>query len=313
MRRFILSLIAATFVAFGASAHNPKAWGKMKKDVNLFLVSDLGREGCYYQQLVASLMNDMAAKVKPMAIVATGDTHHGNGVKSIDDKHWTINFENIYSLPRLKALDWYAAIGNHEYRGSTQALIDYSKVNPHWKMGGRYYTTVFKRGGTSIRLVIVDTTPMIGRYRESDKYPDAAEQDKDAQLEWLDDVLSKAKEDWIIVAGHHPIHADTKKSKIERTEMRNSINKVLRDHSNVDIYLCGHIHNFQHLRDKGCNIDYVVNTSGAESRNVRHTKRTVYCSGETGFSVLAANEKELTLYMVDKNGNVLHTLRRHKK
>ena len=313
MRRFILTLIAATFVAFGASAHNPKSWGKMKKDVNLFLVSDLGREGCYYQQLVASLMNDMAAKVKPMAIVATGDTHHGNGVKSIDDKDWKENFENIYSLPRLKALDWYAAIGNHEYRGSTQALIDYSKVNPHWKMGDRYYTTVFKRGGTSIRLVIIDTTPMIGRYRESDKYPDAAEQDKDAQLEWLDDVLSKAKEDWVIVAGHHPIHADTKKSKIERTEMRNSINKVLRDHSNVDIYLCGHIHNFQHLRDKGCNIDYVVNTSGAESRNVRHTKRTVYCSGETGFSVLAANEKELTLYMVDKNGNVLHTLRRHKK
>lgn len=313
MRRIILSFVVATLVAFGASAHNPKAWSKMKKDVNLYLVSDLGREGCHYQQLVASLMNDMAAKVKPMAIVATGDTHHGNGVKSTTDKHWTTNFTNIYSLPRLKSLDWYAAIGNHEYRGSTQALIDYSKVNPHWKMGGHHYTTVFKKGSTSIRLVVVDTTPMIERYRENEKYPDAAEQDKEAQLQWLDDVLSKAKEDWVIVAGHHPIHADTKKNKVERTDMRNSVNEVLLCHSNVDIYLCGHIHSFQHLRDKESTIDYVVNTSGSESRSVRQTKRTVYCSGETGFSVLTANKKELTLYMVDKNGNILHTLQRHKK
>ena len=312
MRRLILSLIVATSVAFGASAHNPKVWSKMKKDVNLYLVSDVGHEGCHYQQLVASLMNDMAAKVKPMAIVATGDTHHGNGVKSTTDNDWKENFTNIYSLPRLKSLDWYAAIGNHEYRGSTQAMLDYSKVNPHWKMGGRHYTTVFKKGSTSIRLVIIDTTPMIERYRENEKYPDAAEQDKEAQLQWLDDVLSKAKEDWVIVAGHHPIHADTKKSKVERTDMRNSVNEVLLRHSNVDIYLCGHIHSFQHLRDKESTIDYVVNTSGSESRSVRQTKRTVYCSGETGFSVLTANKKELTLYMVDKNGNILHTLKRQK-
>ena len=284
----------------------------MKRDVNLFLVSDLGREGCHYQQVVASLMNDMAAKVKPMAIVATGDTHHGNGVKSTKDNDWQQNFENIYNLPRLKSLDWYAAIGNHEYRGSTQALIDYSKVNPHWKMGGRYYTTVFRKGSTSVRLVIVDTTPMIDKYRENAKYADAAEQDKEAQLQWLDDVLSKAKEDWVIVAGHHPIHADTKKNKIERTNMRNTLDEVLRNHSKVDIYLCGHIHNFQHLRDKKCNIDYVVNTSGAESRSVRQTKRTIYCSGECGFSLLTANKRELTLYMVDKSGNLLHTLKRTK-
>ena len=312
MRRIVLSFVAATLVAFGVSAHNPKAWSKMKRDVNLFLVSDLGREGCHYQQAVASLMNDMAAKVKPMAIVATGDTHHGNGVKSAKDNDWQQNFENIYNLPRLKSLDWYAAIGNHEYRGSTQALIDYSKVNPHWKMGGRYYTTVFRKGGTSVRLVIVDTTPMIDKYRENAKYADAAEQDKEAQLQWLDDVLSKAKEDWVIVAGHHPIHADTKKNKTERINMRNTLDEVLRNHSNVDIYLCGHIHNFQHLRDKRCNIDYVVNTSGAESRSVRQTKRTIYCSGECGFSLLTANKRELTLYMVDKSGNLLHTLKRSK-
>ena len=312
MKRSILAIVTLLFVASGAVAHNPKEWRKMKKDVNLFLVSDLGRDGCHYQQLVANLMNDMAAKVKPMAIIATGDTHHGNGVKSSHDKDWTINFENIYHHPRLKSIDWYAAIGNHEYLGKVEGLLDYSKESPRWKMSDRYYTTVFNRGGTSIRLVIIDTTPMIEKYRNNPKRPDVGLQDKDEQLQWLDEVLSKAKEDWVIVAGHHPIHADTKKSKQERTDMRNTVNKVLCRHSNVDIYLCGHIHNFQHLRDKKCNIDYVVNTSGAESRNVRQTKRTIYCSGETGFSVLTANEKTLTLYMVDKYGNLLHTVKRSK-
>ena len=52
MRRFILAIITATFVAFGASAHNPKAWRKLKSDVNVFVMSDPGREGCYDQQII---------------------------------------------------------------------------------------------------------------------------------------------------------------------------------------------------------------------------------------------------------------------
>ena len=31
----------------------------------------------------------------------------------------------------------------------------------------------------------------------------------------------------------------------------------------VDIYACGHIHNFQHLRVPGSDIDYVVNSAGS--------------------------------------------------
>ena len=310
MKRTILLVITTILVASGAVAHSPKAWRKMKRDVNIFLVSDLGRKGCHDQQVVASLMNDVAGKIKPMCIVATGDTHHGNGVKSTKDNDWKQNLEGIYYHPKLKNLDWYAILGNHEYRGNTQAVLDYSRVNPRWKMAGRYYTKVFTARGTSVRFVFIDTTPLIDKYRKNPKYADAAEQEISAQLQWLDSVLDQATEDWVIVAGHHPIYAETNKNKTERENMKDRVNKILRKHKNVDVYLSGHLHNFQHLRSKSSHIDYVVNSSGAEGRKVKSAKYTRYCSGESGFSVLSANEQELSIYMLDQNGNQLHRVRR---
>ncbi len=132
-----------------------------------------------------------------------------------------------------------------------------------------------------------------------------------AQLTWLDSVLTAATEDWVIVAGHHPIYADTDKSESERTDLQKRVDTILRRHR-VDIYLCGHIHNFQHIRVKGSDIDYIVNTSGSLSRQVKPTEGTVFCSSEPGFSVVTATPERLELRMVDKQGNVLHTVTRTK-
>ncbi len=79
--------------------------------------------------------------------------------------------------------------------------------------------------------------------------------------------------------------------------------------NNVNMYLCGHIHNFQHIRKAGSKIDYVVNTSASLSRKVKAVEGTVFCSGETGFSLISADKKELCLYMINKEGKVLHTVR----
>lgn len=311
MKKVILSILAVIVVASGAMAHNPKAWRKLRQDVNLFWASDLDRGGCYDQKVIANLMGEMAGKIKPQAIISTGDTHHGNGVKSVNDDDWQEHWLDIYNHRNLAKLDWWAVAGNHEYRGNSQALVDYSKVNPRWHMPAKHYTTVFKKGGATIRFVMIDTTPLINRYRESKKYPDAAEQDKEAQLEWLDKVLSEAEEDWVIVAGHHPVYADTKKPKIERDEIKKAINGILRKHK-VAMYICGHIHSFQHIRSKGHDIDYLVNSSASLARDVKQTKGTQYCSNEAGFSVITASKKHLSVHMIDKNGNILHTVNKTK-
>ena len=314
MKKILLTLQLCLLAAFAAWAQTPAEWEKLEKDVNFYVANDLGRNGYYDQKPIAETMGRMAETVGIECVAAIGDIHHFEGVASVSDPLWMTNYELIYSHPELM-LDWYPVLGNHEYRGNTQAVLDYAKVSRRWEMPARYYTKVIEDGGVTVRLVFVDTTPLIDKYRqESDKYPDACKQDIQKQLDWVDSTLTAAKEDWVIVLGHHPIYADTSKDDIERQDMQRRLNAVLTRHANVAMYICGHIHNFQHIKQKGCDIDYVVNTSGSLSRpKVNAVEGTQYCSGIPGFSLVTADKQELSLYLMDKDGKVVYTVRHAKK
>lgn len=315
-KRMLLAVISVVLMSlFGHSgiyAQTPADWEKLKGDVVVYMANDLGRNGYYDQKPIAELMGNMAETLGPECVVAAGDVHHFEGVASVNDPLWMTNYELIYSHPELM-IAWYPLLGNHEYRGNTQAVLDYGKVSRRWEMGGRYYTRTFDEDGTTLRLIFVDTTPLISKYREeSDKYPDACKQNVDEQLKWLDNTLKQAKEDWVIVVGHHPIYAETSKDDVERNDMQRVLLPVLKKYNNVSLYVCGHIHNFQHIRMKGDNIDYVVNSSGSLARKVKPIEGTVFCSPEPGFSVISATKKALNMYMIDKTGKVLHTITKTK-
>ena len=302
-------LLMATLITF---AQTPEQWATLKKDIHFFLANDLGRNGYYDQKPIAELMGVMAEEIGPECVLAAGDVHHFDGVQSVHDPLWMTNYELVYSHPELM-IDWLPILGNHEYRGSTQAVLDYSDVSRRWEMPARYYTRVYEEEGTTVRIVMVDTTPLMSKYREENqKYPEACLQDNEKQLAWVDSVLNVAKEDWVMVVGHHPIYAETSKDESERLDMQNTLDKVLRKHKQVAMYLCGHIHNFQHIRVPGSPIDYVVNSSASLSRKVKPIEGTRFCSPEAGFSVIAADKNELCLHMVDKTGKVLYTVRRQK-
>ena len=314
----IVSVIAVTVLAVfnlhfsTLSAQNAEVWATLEKPFTFYLANDLGRNGYYLQKPIAELMGEMAETVDPECVFAAGDVHHFEGVQSINDPLWMTNYELIYSHPDLM-IDWFPVLGNHEYRGNTTAVLDYSAVSRRWDMPARYYTKVFESDEVSVRFVLIDTAPLIDKYRtESDIYPDACRQDLDAQLVWLDSVLTAAHEDWLVVIGHHPIYADTPKDDSERADMQARVDPILRRH-NVDIYACGHIHNFQHVRVEGSNIDYVVNSSASKAREVNPIEGTRYCSPAEGFSVIGVDANELTLTMIDNTGTPIYTVRRTKK
>lgn len=293
-------------------AQDAAAWKQLERPLNFYLANDLGRNGYYDQKPIAELMGRMAEAIDIEFVVAAGDVHHFEGVRSVDDPLWMTNYELIYSHPDLM-LPWYPILGNHEYRGNTQAVIDYSNVSARWQMPARYYTKVMEEDGITVRLVMTDTPPMIDKYRkDTDKYPDAGKQDLNVQLEWVDSVLTVAKEDWVIVVGHHPIYADTDKNDTERTDMQRRLDTILRKHGNVDFYICGHIHNFQHIRMPESDIDYVVNSSGSLSREVKPVDGTVFCSDATGYSLITVDKDEIDLHMIDRDGKVIHTVKRTK-
>ena len=308
--------IAASVIVFStAHAQSPTQWEELEGDINLFIGNDLGRNGYYDQKPIAELMGKMAETIGPEAVLALGDVHHFGGVKSVNDPLWMTNYELIYSHPELM-IDWMPVLGNHEYRGNTQAVLDYSNVSRRWVMGGRYYTRVFSDDDSkvSVRIVFIDTTPLIDRYHNSPTYPDVNNQDVKAQLAWIDTTLENAKEDWVIVVGHHPVYAQTKKDIIEQQDMQRNLLPILRKYSKkVDMYVCGHIHNFQHIRRGNDGIDFVVNSAGSLARSVTPTEGTVFCSPEPGFSVLTATPEKLSLSMVDKTGTVIHKIERTHK
>ena len=311
MKKLLLSLMLA-LCAVIAPAQDVNTWKALEKPLNFYLCNDLGRNGYYDQKPIAETMGRMAEAIDIEFVVAAGDVHHFEGVRSTSDPLWMTNYELIYSHPDLM-LPWYAICGNHEYRGNTQAVVDYTQVSARWNVPARYYTKVMEEDGTTLRLVMIDTAPLLEKYRkDTEKYPDACKQDWQKQLAWIDSVLTSAKEDWVLVVGHHPIYADTDKSESERTDMQKNVDSILRRHKNVDMYLCGHIHNFQHIRKPDSSIDYVVNTSGSLAREVKPIDGTVFCSPATGFSLITVDKQELNLHMMDKDGKVLHTVKRTK-
>ncbi|MBM3795826.1 MAG: hypothetical protein FJW31_17625 [Acidobacteria bacterium] len=66
-----------------------------------------------------------------------GDNFYTRGVKSVKDKKWTGIWERIYSP---LGIPFYAALGNHDYRGNVQAQVDYTGLSKTWRMPARYYT-----------------------------------------------------------------------------------------------------------------------------------------------------------------------------
>lgn len=309
MIRKILSFIL--LLTTGLSVYAQTVATELDGDVKLMIGNDLGRNGYYEQKPIAALMGKVAEAVGPDAFLALGDIHHYLGVQSVNDPLWTTNYELIYSHPELQ-VEWCPILGNHEYRGNTQAVIDYSGISRRWEMPSCYYTRIFDHDGTRVKVVFIDTTPIIDKYHSNTvEYPDANRQDVEAQLRWLDNELSRDDNaDWTVVAGHHPIYAQTPKQSSEREDMQKKVDPILKKHK-VDMYVCGHIHNFQHIRKDG--IDYIVNTSGSLSRpDVTPTDGTVFCSGVPGFSVLTATKDCLKLSLIDNNGNVVHQVTRSK-
>ena len=110
------------------------------------------------------------------------------------------------------------------------------------------------------------------------------------------------------MVGHHPVFAHTSKDESERTDLQQRLLPILKRHK-VDMYICGHIHNFQHIRQEGSEIDFIVNSAASLSRpKVSKIEGAVFVSGEAGFSVLRCEKESLRLDMINGEGNKIYSV-----
>ena len=68
------------------------------KKFNFYVANDLGRNGYYDQKPIAELMGTMGEEIGPEFVLATGDVHHFEGVRSVNDPLWMTNYAKIGSL-----------------------------------------------------------------------------------------------------------------------------------------------------------------------------------------------------------------------
>lgn len=313
MKKTILFILPVLLIFIAtACQQTEKETSGIFQDYNFIVANDLGRNGYFDQQRIADQMGFYTVKKDIEFVAAVGDTHHFEGVASVSDPLWLTNYELIYSHPGLM-IDWYAVLGNHEYRGNTQACLDYGKISRRWIMPDRYYTMVKEvDDSTTMRLVFIDTAPMIEKYRnDPESYPDVAKQDMQAQLHFIDSVLRVTKETWTVVLGHHPVYAYTTKSDSERTDLQARLDTLLRKYE-VDFYFAGHIHNFQHIKLDESPVDYIVNSSGSLSRPVQKTAGTQFCSDLSGFTICSVGHHTFGINFIDAKGNVIYSFEKKK-
>jgi len=71
-------------------------------------------------------------------------------------------------------------------------------------------------------------------------------------VEWLNSTLEKVTTKWKFVAGHHPITDE------HMPYMMPSLEAF-----GVQAYFAGHVHNLQHLQEKGSSVNYFISGAGA--------------------------------------------------
>jgi hypothetical protein len=316
----ILTLLAGLLISCGGPQPSTKeqpatdyqtiqADGEMEYFI---VVGDWGRNGFHHQKDVADRMHEASEALDPAFIISTGDNFYDNGVASVHDPLWRTSFEDIYNGSGLLR-NWYVVLGNHDYRGSVQAQLDYSNVSRRWRLPARYYTV--QEGleeDAEASFIFIDTNPFQGKYHKNpEKYDQINRQDTTAQVEWIDSVLTNSSAKWKIVIGHHPLFTSGKRAK-EEQDTRIRFEGVFARYG-VDAYFSGHEHDLQHHKAEGPT-HYFVSGAGSEVRPLTEkVPTTLFAESRSGFMVLGLNATSMHVHAIDYTGKVLYSFRHTKK
>ena len=279
---------------------SPRPNAASADSLSFLVVGDWGREGSPAQREVAGGMDRMARRLGSRLVVSTGDNFYEDGVTDVRDPQWRASFEDVYTAASLQT-PWYAVLGNHDYRSSAEAQVAYTRHSARWRMPARYYAVTERVDPfTEVLLVFLDTTPFLAQYRPGgeEATPGVAGQDVGRQLDWLCRTLAGSAARWKVVVGHHavlsgsPFHGGSE-------ELDRAVAPLLEAYG-VQLYLCGHEHDLQHLARRG--VHYVVCGTGSECRETSATAHTRFCRGDLGFAAVTVDAHALRLRLCNAAG-----------
>jgi acid phosphatase len=271
--------------------------------LNFGIIGDWGRYGRPDQMAVGQQMGIACAKANAAFVISVGDNFYENGVASVQDLHWTQSFENVYAAKSLQ-VPWYVALGNHDYRGSVQAQLDYGKTDARWILPARYYRKVYPvDAATKMECFYIDTSPMMSEYFHDTAMQAVLTQDVPAQLAWLDKALGDSNAPWKIVIGHHPIYS-AGLGHGSGADLIRMLLPILQKHK-VQAYFAGHDHDLQHLQTGDLHL--LISGGGSEHRPVLSIAESKFGQGVSGFALASVRANEMQVRFIDDKGKLLHT------
>jgi Calcineurin-like phosphoesterase len=225
------------------------------------------------QYEVADQMTKFHARFPFDLVIMLGDNMYG-GQRPAD---FVRKFEQPYAALLAANVKFQASLGNHDRPENAS----YSLFNMN---GQRYYTYARK----NVRFFALDSTLMDPR-----------------QLEWLDNALKEAREDWKICYFHHPLYSNASRHG-SSFDLRLVLEPIFVKYG-VNVVFSGHDHVYERLKpQKG--IYYFVSGAAGQLRhgNMRQSQQTAAAfDQDQSFMLVEVSGAEMSFQAISRAGRTV--------
>jgi hypothetical protein len=271
-----------------------------RAEVNLLTMGDWGSDKPAQKEVAKALADYVqSSHAKFDGMLLAGDNFYVK-LTGTDDPQWQTLFEEMYD-PAILKFPFYVSLGNHDYQlGKSQIERDYAREHPEsrWKMPSHYYRLEFPQDKPLVTVLMLDSNRQV-----------VTDAEWNAETYWMEQELEKPRtSQWLVCCAHHPLFSNGDHG--DNGVLQNTWGPLFRKYK-VDLYICGHDHDVQHLEVPNTLTSFILVGGGGQSiRPMRVDVRGPFSKSTYGFAALNFTPNAMTVRLVSKDGDVLHTFRR---